>query len=127
MSLHEWFPLNEKGRDFIVGDIHGCLDLFLDKLKEIDFDFEKDRMFSVGDLVDRGPNSLDCLKLIRSDWFHSVRGNHEDMLIGCVLHNSWNWDNWMANGGNWVNAEDLNEVKMMAKEAEKAVPKVEFE
>jgi serine/threonine protein phosphatase 1 len=56
------FELNEKGRDFVVGDIHGCFDLLSNNLKEIGFDESVDRLFSVGDLVDRGKQSEDCIK-----------------------------------------------------------------
>jgi serine/threonine protein phosphatase 1 len=48
---------------------------------EVKFHPGRDRLFSVGDLVDRGPQSMDCLKLLRMTWFHAVRGNHEFMLM----------------------------------------------
>src|SRR3546814_7017992 len=80
-ALHQRMPANTVGRDFIVGDMHGCLDLFQAQLDRIGFDPTKDRIFSVGDLADRGPDSMGCLRLLREPWFHAVRGNHEDMLL----------------------------------------------
>ncbi len=46
------FSRNEIGRDFAVGDIHGCFEHLSRSLKAIDFDEGVDRLFSVGDLVD---------------------------------------------------------------------------
>lgn len=55
---------NLAGRDFVVGDIHGCYDQLTNLLKEIKFNFAKDRMFAVGDLVDRGSKSKEVLDLL---------------------------------------------------------------
>jgi len=51
---------NEKGRDFVVGDIHGAFDLVIDAMKAVNFDPEADRLLSVGDLIDRGAGSHRC-------------------------------------------------------------------
>lgn len=75
------YPTNVQGRDFVVGDIHGCLDVLHRALKALHFQPTVDRLFSVGDLVDRGPHSLACLGLLKMSWFHSVMGNHESFLI----------------------------------------------
>ncbi len=91
---------NEAGRDYCIGDLHGCYDDFQQLLDDIHFDTDVDRMFSVGDLVDRGPKSLECLELIKEDWFYCIRGNHEDLMITAVL-NMGNADAWHMNGGNW--------------------------
>lgn len=73
-------PQNNTGRDFVIGDLHGET-LFLRLLLEhVHFDKTRDRLFSVGDLIDRGPDSEGALELIDAPWFYSVRGNHEDML-----------------------------------------------
>ena len=101
------FEKNTKGRDFVVGDLHGCLDHFKLLLKKINFDFEKDRMFSVGDLIDRGPDSLGCLKLIEKPWFHAVQGNHEDMMVGTQFVNRLlnifkNDTGWIEYYGDWA-------------------------
>jgi serine/threonine protein phosphatase 1 len=107
-------PSNRLGRDFVVGDLHGCFDL-LDRLLDfVRFDPGCDRLFSVGDLVDRGPDSLRSLEFLESPWFHAVRGNHEAMLLdyfGAYLA-SGSLDDWQdvcrsdmwLNGGEWVAA-----------------------
>lgn len=81
MKYIKSYSRNLAGRDFVVGDIHGCYDQLMDLLKEIKFDFAKDRMFAVGDLVDRGPKSKDVLELLYEPWFHSVIGNHDYRFI----------------------------------------------
>ena len=75
------FSANHCGRDFVVGDIHGCYSAFRAALDHVKFHHASDRIFSVGDLVDRGPQSYDTLQLLRQPWFFSCKGNHEQMLL----------------------------------------------
>jgi serine/threonine protein phosphatase 1 len=71
------FARNESGRDFAVGDIHGCFSDLDRGLKAIGFDEKTDRLFSVGDLVDRGPESTQALEWLDKPWFHAICGNHD--------------------------------------------------
>lgn len=94
------FPLEKNV--YVVGDLHGCYSLLMKELKKLNFDFENDILLGVGDLVDRGPESKECLELIDEPWFISVRGNHEDFCIkGAddyyieIHHKAGN------NGGDW--------------------------
>lgn len=75
------FGRNLRGRDFLCGDVHGRFDLLNEAMERVSFDAARDRMFCVGDLVDRGPYSDMAHIWSRQDWFHSVRGNHEQKLI----------------------------------------------
>ncbi|MDN3517164.1 metallophosphoesterase [Aquisalimonas lutea] len=77
-------PANEQGRDLVVGDLHGHRPTLDAALEALSFDPAADRLLSVGDLVDRGPDSVACLRLLREPWFHAVKGNHEDLLLGSV-------------------------------------------
>ena len=43
---------NTAGRDFVCGDLHGCFDTVEHALKQLDYDPLRDRLFSVGDLID---------------------------------------------------------------------------
>ena len=81
MLIHKYVALNQQGEDFFVGDIHGEYGLLIQALKKCNFDFQRDRLFAVGDLIDRGPDSLACLELLTQPWFFAVRGNHEQMLF----------------------------------------------
>ncbi|WP_223458250.1 MULTISPECIES: metallophosphoesterase [unclassified Pseudomonas] len=98
------FAANTAGRDFAVGDIHGHFTRLQTALDKVCFEPSVDRLFSVGDLIDRGPESLDVDEwLLRKPWFHAVRGNHEQMAIDshaagrvsdeCSMH--------FINGGDW--------------------------
>lgn len=89
-----------KGRLFAVGDLHGCYNLLMSKLKEIGFDFEKDLLASVGDLVDRGTQNMECVSLLAEPWFVAVRGNHEQLCID-GLTNQASKNCHVSNGGAW--------------------------
>lgn len=89
------------GRDFVVGDMHGAYTAFEYLLKTIGFNPEKDRVIAVGDMVDRGPDSLKCLSLLYEPWFHSVLGNHEQMMLE-KFKGGWQGAYWYRNGGTWA-------------------------
>lgn len=93
---------NELGRDFVVGDIHGCYDDFMKLLSFVGFDKTKDRVFSVGDLIDRGEQNVECIDLVYEKWFFATRGNHEDMFINAVLNGDSTANIVLTqNGGAW--------------------------
>lgn len=94
---------NTSGRDFVVGDLHGTFGALEQLLEVIRFAPERDRLFSVGDLVDRGPDSAAALAYLDKPWFHAVRGNHEDMLLQhCEAPDDRRlYKQWMRNGGDW--------------------------
>lgn len=73
--------INKSGRDFVVGDIHGCYDLLWESLKRVSFHPQRDRLLCVGDLIDRGPSSVRVERFLAQPWVHSVLGNHECMLL----------------------------------------------
>lgn len=104
-TFHRTLPANMIGRDFVVGDLHGCLDLLEAALDRQGFDKQCDRLLSVGDLIDRGPDSLGCLRLLREPWFHAVVGNHEDMLLSYLLLRDSDYHrprDIINNGGQWI-------------------------
>lgn len=109
---HKEFEINEKGRDFVLSDLHGCYTLLIDKMKEVSFNPKVDRIFSVGDIIDRGPESLKCLSLIRERWFNCVRGNHEDMMIKVILQNDYP-SYWVQGGGGWYLIADRYELEQL--------------
>lgn len=96
----ERFPRNTAGRDFAVGDIHGRFDLLRDCMEDVNFDGRIDRMFSAGDLVDRGPHSLEAVSWIGQRWFHPVLGNHEIVAMG-VAAGKHDAEHYLKNGGLW--------------------------
>ncbi len=98
----EYLNLDHKRNVYVVGDIHGCYDELMQKLKEIEFDFEQDLLLSVGDLTDRGKKNEECVLLIGQPWFKSVRGNHEQTAIdGYYDIDVMNSHIKKGNGGAW--------------------------
>jgi len=92
---------NTRGRDFVVGDIHGHFELFEQLLRAIDFDETVDRVISVGDGIDRGPESPRTLEFLNKAWFYSILGNHEAMLLAAQAREYGIYELWMRNGGEW--------------------------
>ncbi|MGY6271861.1 metallophosphoesterase [Achromobacter denitrificans] len=96
---------NSDGRDFVVPDLHGSYSLLMNRLDQLKFDPNADRIFSVGDLVDRGPEPMNTLRLLREPWFYAVRGNHDDMLLSALgKMESWahSPNDFFYNGGTWA-------------------------
>lgn len=114
-STHQTFKANQLGRDFIIGDLHGMWDALQEKLRQHAFDKSVDRLFSVGDLIDRGPESENCLRLLLEPWFHSVIGNHEDLMLDADY--SGDPQRWYQMGGEWainLPPEKLAELRALA-------------
>lgn len=96
-----------------VGDIHGCYQQYYEFL-----DWVKGsgaRVILLGDMIDRGPDDLAVLERTRDllldpeSWglesFVALRGNHEQMFLNA--HEGCGWEDWVANGGDWINFERL--------------------
>lgn len=73
---------------YAVGDIHGCFETLQRLLSAIDLDAEHDRLWLIGDLVNRGPDSLGVLRWARElhdEWGEDrlviVLGNHDLHLL----------------------------------------------
>ncbi len=71
---------------YVVGDIQGCFKPFMQLLKDVNFNPKQDRLWSVGDLINRGPMNLSTLR-----WFYEHRdcvtvvlGNHDLHLLAVV-------------------------------------------
>lgn len=65
---------------YICSDIHGQYTLFMKMLQDIGFS-SKDKMFILGDIIDRGPKSIRLLKYIMSqDNIVCLLGNHEHLM-----------------------------------------------
>lgn len=89
---------------WVVGDLHGCFSMLMAKLRHYRFDPWQDLLVSVGDVIDRGPDSLRCLLLLRKNWMVAVRGNHEQMALDALATGEPLL--WQMNGGEWfIHAE----------------------
>lgn len=101
---------NHCGRDFAVGDIHGYFTVLQSALDQIGFDPTVDRLFAVGDLVDRGPESRLVIDWLEKLWFHSIFGNHEEMTCHKVLRDP----GASGFGDEWLDDLDKAEQKRIA-------------
>lgn len=103
--------LSSKRKVFAVGDIHGCYHLLYNKLSVLGFDQERDFLVSVGDLTDRGPNSLGCMDIIGKPWFKHIIGNHEEFCEDTANGNGY-WHG--VNGGEWMQGLPEEQKRLIA-------------
>ncbi|MHC6225512.1 metallophosphoesterase [Pseudomonas sp. X10] len=101
MSRIERIAANSRGRDLAVGDIHGHFQRLQQCLDRIGFDPHCDRLFSVGDLVDRGPDSEQALEWLARPWFFAVQGNHEALAVNHVCGGRLDRALYRSAGGAW--------------------------
>lgn len=100
MSIYQRINGTDWRNIFVVGDLHGSYTLLMNELDKRSFDPAHDLLISVGDLVDRGAENVECLDLINQPWFKAVRGNHEQMMLDALV-NGGSFGHWMANGAGW--------------------------
>lgn len=86
---------------YVFSDVHGhaaTLRRVLDRIAPS----EQDRFFCLGDMIDRGPEPIEVLRIVRDLPNACVlMGNHEDLMLACLenLDDQINAYNWAMNGG----------------------------
>jgi serine/threonine protein phosphatase 1 len=66
-------------REFVMGDLHGSCRALKQCLKSAAFDYRKDRLIQLGDVVDRNPEVFECVEeLLKIRHLIVIRGNHDD-------------------------------------------------
>mmetsp|Transcript_130713 Transcript_130713/g.279531 ORF Transcript_130713/g.279531 Transcript_130713/m.279531 type:complete len:302 (-) Transcript_130713:141-1046(-) len=98
------------GRLIIVGDVHGCASELQQLLDAEKFDSRADTVVLVGDLVNKGPDSGEVLRIARACGALAVRGNHDDELLEawhCVGRFARGLEGYKQNALFQVSAEDI--------------------
>jgi hypothetical protein len=72
-------------RTIVVGDVHGCLEELRSLLERASFRPGEDQLLMVGDLVNKGPDSVGVVRLVRSLQGRAVMGNHDDLVCRCLV------------------------------------------
>ena len=90
-------------RRLVIGDVHGCRETLKGLLEKKMKISREDRLFFLGDYIDRGPDSkgvLDYLIDLKENGYSTVfiRGNHEEMLIESLSSDTY-FHPWIYNGG----------------------------
>jgi len=77
-------------RTLVISDIHGCYEQFLQLLQLIRYSPGDDRLIILGDLVDRGPNSLEVVEhvmtLAQQEHVVVLRGNHDQRFVDVITN-----------------------------------------
>ncbi|EPK4134934.1 metallophosphoesterase [Klebsiella pneumoniae] len=102
MSIYQRINGADWRNIWVVGDLHGCYTNLMNRLDAVGFDPAQDLLVSVGDLIDRGTENVECLDLINQPWFRAVRGNHEQMMLDAIAAGYGGKEiHWRQNGGSW--------------------------
>lgn len=103
MILYQHLDLEDDQELYVVGDLHGCYDLYKKGEHHLGIR-ETDVVISLGDLTDRGSQNFRCvLEFTRKQNRYAIRGNHEDMMIRGMLEGSREYYQcWYQNGGHTV-------------------------
>lgn len=72
---------------YVMSDLHGMYEKYIEMLEKIHFS-ENDTLYVLGDIIDRGDNSISIIKdMMKKSNIYPLFGNHELMAVQCL--------NWM--------------------------------
>lgn len=92
---------------FIIGDVHGEYNKLIKLINSLPTS-DPTKIFFVGDLIDRGPDSAKVINLIRENKYSAIMGNHESLMIesnGSIYNGSMYgeiYNNWGGHGNGGV-------------------------
>lgn len=104
---------------YVMSDIHGEDELFHAMLKQIHFS-EKDTLYILGDVIDRGPNGIALLQeIMKTSNMIMLCGNHEEMMLQCFNKkaSALEFLRWNRNG----NAATMSAFRRLNVEEQKSI------
>lgn len=100
--LTKHLSISNDKRVFVVGDLDGDFSRLQNELNKVHFDPNEDVLFSLGDIIDRGPDSAKLVAYMHKVGAHVVLGNHEHMMLEALLsRDTFALRLWTQNGGKW--------------------------
>lgn len=88
-------------RRLIIGDVHGHYDGMMKLLEQL-APGKDDRVYFLGDLIDRGPKSAQVVEFVKNSPYRCLMGNHEQLMLNAlpdVGKNTSAWQAWLYSGG----------------------------
>jgi serine/threonine protein phosphatase 1 len=92
---------------FVIGDIHGRYEALVEVLKKCKFDYKKDKLIIIGDIVDGGTETKKCVdELLKIKKIVFVRGNHDnwflDFFTKGIMETIWTSQGGMATLASYI-------------------------
>ena len=88
-------------RRIVIGDVHGHHDGLMTLLEAL-APGSDDRVYFLGDLIDRGPKSAQVLDFVQQSPYQTLLGNHEQLMLEAlsgVPMDMQAWQSWLYSGG----------------------------
>ena len=90
-------------RTFVIGDIHGVYQAFLQCLKKADFNKHKDYLICLGDVCDRGPQTRECIdELLSIQNCTYLLGNHDAWTLEWAIKGRTITEWWEQGGSETI-------------------------
>jgi serine/threonine protein phosphatase 1 len=122
-ELHRELSMDKK-RTLIVGDVHGCFKELQELLEKVSYSKEEDRLIFVGDLINKGPSSMEVIEWVKAEGSEVVLGNHElgfleyledsedkipsfELLISQMKGKEQEWGAWMKDFPLYIEEDDF--------------------
>ena len=101
---------------YVTSDAHGHVRALDEALSKISLTSD-DTLYVLGDMIDRGPDPVGVIKLVRSlPNARVLKGNHEQIMLDAIIgQDPLDAETWDINGG-WTTREQLNDMEFDAYE-----------
>ncbi|XZN98226.1 MAG: metallophosphoesterase family protein [Microcoleus sp.] len=88
-------------RRIVIGDVHGHFDGLMILLEALAPSWD-DRVYFLGDLIDRGPKSAQVVEFVKQSRYQALLGNHEQLMLNALVSDvadMRSWQAWLCSGG----------------------------